>query len=158
MIDKKVGGGSWERFQFPWSNVGDDYDWDTESFSWYNHQGEELQMQESGLYTLDGKSTNGGRNYKRTIFRRNGRKIDITVDDDENNNDDNTNGYRYDQTQKTIDSLKKINDVQKQKLKDSLNKVREQINKKIEKLEDKAPTQEAYLPLSDAKYDFVLHI
>ncbi len=40
IINKKVGWGNNERFQFPWSDNSDDYDWDNESFSWYNHQGE----------------------------------------------------------------------------------------------------------------------
>ncbi|MEO5782330.1 MAG: PspC domain-containing protein, partial [Ginsengibacter sp.] len=54
-INKRLGWGNWERFQFPWTENGEDYDWETESYSWYNHQDEPLVMKEDGLYTLDGK-------------------------------------------------------------------------------------------------------
>ena len=54
-INNKVNSNNWERFQFPWTEDGDYYDWETESYPWYNRKGEELIMKEDGLYTLDGK-------------------------------------------------------------------------------------------------------
>ncbi len=153
IINKRVGWGNWENFRFPWSDNGDNYDWDNESYSWYGHQGEELIMHEDGLYTLDGKRTNEDwGQHRRTMYRKIGpNKIKVTIDDgDENDNP----GYRYDQTQKTIDSLKVIKDKQVQKLKDSLQRKKEELEKKLEKI-DQGTSADA---INGKKFDFILSI
>ena len=157
-INKRIGWGNWERFQFPWSEAGDDYDWETESYSWYNHQGEPLVMKEDGLYTLDGKPASEGWGHKRTIYKKIGpNKVKVTVDDgDEENDGGNTTnpGYRYDQTQKSIDSLKVVKEKQIQKIKDSLQKQKEELEKKLQKIEQNTNAD----ALSDKKFDFIMSI
>ena len=153
IINNRVGWGNWENFQFPWSENGNNYDWDNESYSWYGHQGEELIMHEDGLYTLDGKRTNEDwGQHRRTMYRKVGpNKVKVTIDDgDENDNP----GYRYDQTQKTIDSLKVIKDKQVQKLKDSLQRKKEELEKKLEKI-DQGTSADA---INGKKFDFILSI
>lgn len=169
MINKKVSGGNWERFQFPWSENGDDYDWDNESFSWYNHRGEELIMKEDGLYTLDGRKTNDDGGRSKSYYKRFGsNKIKVTVNDnnddtnieddtkiDNENNNSDKGGYRYDQTQKAIDSLKIIKEKQVQKLKDSLQKKKEELEKKLEKIDQN--NTEAF-GRDNKMFDFTLSI
>jgi phage shock protein PspC (stress-responsive transcriptional regulator) len=153
-INKRLGWGNWERFQFPWTENGDDYDWETESYSWYNHQGEPLVMKENGLYTLDGKPANEGRSRTRTIYKKVGpNKIKVTVDDGDES--DNTNpGYRYDDTQKSIDSLKVVKEKQIQKMKDSLQKKKEELEKKLQKIEQNANAD----AIIGKKFDFIMSI
>jgi phage shock protein PspC (stress-responsive transcriptional regulator) len=156
-INKRVGWGNWERFQFPWTENGDDYDWETESYSWYNHHGEPLVMKEEGLYTLDGRPASEGGGHRRTIYKKIGpNKIKVTVDDQEDNADDQTTnpGYRYDQTQKSIDSLKVVKEKQIQKMKDSLQKKKEELEKKLQKI-DQNTNADAF---SGKKFDFVMSI
>ncbi|MGI8581023.1 MAG: PspC domain-containing protein [Chitinophagaceae bacterium] len=153
-INNKVGWGSSEHFQFPWTEDSNDFDWDSESFSWYQHQGEELIMEEEGLYTLDGKPAyeSGGR--KRTYYKKVGpNKIKVTVDDEDedrrNNSTSDDPGYRYD---RTIDSLKIIREKEVKRIKDSLQKQKEELERKLEKM-DQNPSADAF-----RKYDFVLSI
>ena len=157
IILNHAAGGNWERFQFPWSENGDEYDWDTESFSWYNHQGEELEMREDGLYTLGGKSTREDWDHRRTIYKKFGKnKIKITVNDDEEQNNIPGPGYRYDQTQKAIDSLKLLKEKQMHNLKDSLQKKKEELEKKLEKIDQNNGT-EAF-NCENKMFDFVITI
>ncbi len=153
-INKRVGWGNWERFQFPWTENGDDYDWETESFSWYNHQGEQLIMKEDGLYTLDGKPASEDWRHKRTIYKKIGpNKVKVTVDDGDES-DDNNPGYRYDDTQKSIDSLKVVKEKQIQKMKDSLQKKKEELEKKLQKIDQNTNAD----ALSGKKFDFIMSI
>jgi hypothetical protein len=156
-INNKVRWSNWERFQFPWSENGDDYDWENESFSWYGHQGEELVMKEDGLYTLDGKPASEGWGHRRTYYKKIGpNKIKVTVDDRDDESGNDNPGYRYDQTQKTIDSLKVVKEKQVQKIKDSLLKKKEELEKKLEKI-DQNNNAEAF-GRDSKKFDFVLSI
>ncbi len=153
-INKKVNWGNHERFQFPWAEGEYDYDWESESFSWYNHQGEELIMREDGIYTLDGKQANENWNNKRKYYKRIGPgNIKITVDenDNESNSDDSVDnpGYRYD---RSVDSIRNIKDREVKKLKDSLQKKKEELEKKLEKLDN--TSADAF----GGKYDFILSI
>ena len=156
-INNKIGWGNWENFQFPWSENGD-YDWDNESFSWYDHKGEELIMKEDGLYTLDGRPSNES-GHSRIFYKKSGHGKTVIIEDE---NGDNNPGYRYDQTQQTFDSVKKALDVQKQNRLDSLSKEEEKIKLQKQKLEKASdgttPKQEAYLPANGYGYDFVLSI
>lgn len=153
-INKTLGWNHWEEFHGPWDN----HDWDNNNWDrdevggWENHYGEDLVMRTDGLYTMNGK-----------------RADKYWGNEDENRNDnepsnplpgvkDTTEGYRYDQTQNTIDSLKMVKEKQVQKVKDSLKKEKEKIDKKLEKLDEGKPARvEAFLPLSN-NYDFVLDI
>ena len=149
-INKRINSGNWERFQFPWTDDGDYYDWETESYPWHNHQGEELIMKEDGLYTLDGKKTSEDWGGRRTYYRKVGPgKVRITVDDGDQ---DSTNpGYRY---EKTIDSLQLIKDKEVKRVKDSLQKKKEELEKKLEKL-DQNPSADA---IDWQKFDFIMSI
>lgn len=150
-INKKVAWGNWERFQFPWTEDGNDYDWDTESFSWYGHQDEELIMKDDGLYTLDGKPASERWNKKRTFYKKMGPgNIKITVDEDGNYDTADDPGYRY---ERSIDSLKMIKDREVKKIKDSLQKKKEELERKLEKL-DQTTSADAF----SGKYDFVMSI
>ena len=148
MINNRVNYDSWDRFQFPWTEDGNYYDWETESYPWYNHKDEELIMKGDGLYTLDGKKTSEdwGRRRSRTIYKKVGpNKVKITVDDGD---DSNNPGYRYD---KTIDSLQLIKEKELKRVKDSLQKKKEELEKKLEKLDQSA---DAF----GRKYDFIMGI
>ena len=146
-INKRIGWGNWERFEFPWSNNREDYDWETESYTWYAHQGEELVMQEDGLYTLDGRPANERPTRKRTIYKGVGpNKVKVTIEDGDDSGDP---GYRYD---RTIDSLKIIKEREIRKVKDSLQKKKDELEKKIEKMDQSADA------INGNKFDFVLSI
>ncbi|MDB5198488.1 MAG: PspC protein [Chitinophagaceae bacterium] len=150
-INRRINSGNWERFQFPWTEDGDYYDWETESYPWYNHQEEELIMKEDGLYTLDGKKTSEDWGHRRTIYKQIGpNKIKVTVDDD-GDDDSTAPGYRY---EKTIDSIKIIKEKEVKKVKDSLQKKKEELEKKLEKL-DQSPSADA---INAQKFDFILSI
>jgi len=156
-INKTLGWNHWEQFNGPWDNHDWDYNnWDRDEIGgWENHYGEDLVMRTDGLYTMSGKRADKDWGHEEN--------------NEENRNDnepsnpipgtkDTTEGYRYDQTQNTIDSLKVVKEKQVQKVKDSLKKQKEQIDKKLEKLDEGKPARvEAYLPLSN-NYDFVLDI
>jgi hypothetical protein len=153
-INKKVSWGNRERFQFPWADGENNYDWDTESFPMHNYQGEELIMREDGLYTLDGKPANENWNNKRKYYKRIGPgNIKITVDenDNETNSDDSVDnpGYRYD---RSVDSIRNIKEREVKKLKDSLQKKKDELEKKLEKLDN--TSADAF----GGKYDFILSI
>jgi hypothetical protein len=150
-IDKKIGWGGGEHFQFAWTDNREDYDWDDESFSWYNHKGEELIMKEDGLYTLDGKSTAEDWGRSRRHYKRYGVDNDRDVFEEKIDS-----GYRYDQTQKAIDSLKVVKQRQVQKLKDSLQRKKEELERKLEKIEQN-DGNEAFTRDSQ-RFDFVLSI
>ncbi|MEO5782420.1 MAG: hypothetical protein ABIQ07_04065, partial [Ginsengibacter sp.] len=154
-VNKRFGWGNWERFQFPWTENGEDYDWETESYSWYNHQDEPLVMKEDGLYTLDGKPANESWRHKRTIYKKVGpNKIKVTVDDGDESDDTTNPGYRYDDTQKSIDSLKVVKEKQIQKMKDSLQKKKEELEKKLQKIDQNTNAD----ALSGKKFDFIMSI
>ena len=156
-INKKFRDMHWEHFNGPWNN-GDwdwDSDWDKDEIrGWQNHYGEDLVMKADGLYTLDGKPADGD------IHNDNGDENNRDGNDEMNRSkSDTTQGYRYEETQKTIDSLKMIKDRQMKIMKDSLKKEKDQIEKKLEKLEDKQPVKEqAYFRPDNQRNDFVLHI
>jgi hypothetical protein len=146
-INNRVNSNHWERFQFPWSEDGNEYDWETESFSWYNHKDEPLVMKEDGLYTLDGKRTNDDYSHRRNYYRRSAPgDTKVTVDP----SDTNDPGYRYD---KTIDSLQIIKEKEVKRVKDSLQKQKEELEKKLQKL-DQSPSADAF----GRKYDFIMSI
>jgi hypothetical protein len=115
-------------------------------------------MKEDGLYTLDGKRTDEdwGR-HRRTYYKKVGpNKVKVTIDGDENDNDNSIDnpGYRYDQTQKTIDSLKVIKEKQVQKLKDSLQRKKEELEKKLEKIDQNTSAD----AIGGKEFDFILSI
>ena len=144
-INNRVSSDNWERFQFPWTEDGNYYDWETESFPWYNHKDEELIMKEDGLYTLDGKKTSEDWGQRRSTYRRVGpNKVRVTVEDGDSSNP----GYRY---EKTIDSLQLIKEKEIKRMKDSLRKQKEELDKKLEKLDQSA---DAF----GRKYDFIMGI
>ena len=146
-ISKRMGWGNWERFEFPWTDNREDYDWETESYSWYAHQGEELVMQENGLYTLDGRPANERPAHRKIIYKGIGpNKTKVTIEDGEEPGDP---AYRYD---KTIDSLKIIKEREIRKVKDSLQKKKDELEKKIEKMDQSADA------INGSKFDFVLSI
>ncbi len=144
-INKRIGWGNWERFEFPWSDNRDDYDWETESYTWYAHQGEELVMQEDGLYTLDGRPANERPTHRRTIYKGAGPNK-VTIEDGDESGDP---GYRYD---KTIDSLRIIKEKEIRKVKDSLQKKKDELEKKLEKMDQSADA------INGNTFDFVLSI
>ncbi len=118
-------------------------------------------MQEDGLYTLDGRKTSEERGRKISYYKRFGKKnVKVTVD--ENNNDDaddnnnNNSGYRYNQTQKAIDSLKVIKEKQVKNLKDSLEKKKEELEKRLEKI-DQSNGTEAFTR-DNKRFDFIVII
>ncbi len=157
-INKKLGWRNWEHFNGPWRS--DEWDWDAswdedEVDGWENHYGEDLVMRSDGLYTLDGKPAD------RDINNEYRRENDNDWNEENNRTlpGDSIEGYRYEQTQKSIDSLNGIKDKQMQKVKDSLKEVKEQIDRTLEKLENKeAFNTEAFLQLNDQPYDFVVDI
>jgi hypothetical protein len=151
-INQRVGWGDWEHFQFPWSDNRDDYDWGTESYSWYNHRDEELIMKEDGLYTLEGKRTTDDDWNDRRYYRRYGPgKVRVTIDEngEEHLEDSTRPGYRYD---KTIDSIQTIKEKEVKRIKDSLQKKKEELDKKLEKLDQSADA------FNGQKFDFVVSI
>ncbi len=154
-IDKRVNSGNQERFHFPWTEDGDEYDWDNESFSWYGHRDEELVMKEDGLYTLDGKPVNESWNRKRTYHQRIGPgNIRIMVDDEgnENNTVDTASdpGYRY---ERSIDSLRIIKEKEVKRIRDSLQKKKEELERKLEKIDQTTSTD-----TFNGKFDFIMNI
>lgn len=140
-INRKIG-----RYNFgnvgPWTDW-EDHDWDSEEHGW--DFGEEYTMRADGLYTLDGKKAYET-NEQRQQRRRHELKDDSNDEDqlDEDGNITVNPGYRYEQTEKKIDSLKQIKNLQIQKVKDSLEKAKEEINKTLQKLEDKNQREEAH--------------
>jgi hypothetical protein len=157
-INKRLGWRNWEHFNGPWRSAEWDWDasWDEDEVDgWENHYGEDLVMRSDGLYTLDGKPAD------RNINDEHREENNNDWDDDNNRTlpGDSIEGYRYEQTQKSIDSLNALKDKQMQKVKDSLKEVKEQIDRKLEKLENRdSLSTEAYLQLNDRRYDFVLDI
>jgi hypothetical protein len=165
-INKKLSWRNRVHFNGPWRS--DEWEWnsdwdDSEIDGWENHYGKDLIMKADGLYTLDGKRADK--------FWDNGTPRDENEWDNnnDNNNNDNNNkpeldslpgGYRYDETQKAIDSLQNLKEKQVQKLKDSLKKVKDDIERSLEKLEEnKTPDQQAFTPpFHDRRLNFVLHI
>jgi hypothetical protein len=147
-INRRINSGNWERFQFPWTEDGEYYDWETESYPWYNRQGEEVIMMEDGLYTLDGKPVSEWNGHKKLRFRNvgPGKKIIIEEGDD----DSSSPGYRY---EKTIDSIRIIKEKEVKRVKDSLQKQKEELEKKLEKM-DQSASADAF----GRKFDFILGI
>ncbi|MEO7802462.1 MAG: PspC domain-containing protein, partial [Ginsengibacter sp.] len=126
-INKKLGWRNYAHFNGPWN--GNDWDWDNNNWDdnevdgWENHYGQDLLMKADGLYTPDGKRADK--------YWDNGTPRDDNDWDNHNNNkaerDTISGGYRYDETQKTIDSLQILKETQMQKMKDSLKKVKDDI-------------------------------
>ncbi len=159
-INKKLSWRNWVHFNGPWRP--DEWEWNSdwdnsEMNGWENHYGKDLIMKADGLYTLDGKRADK--------YWDNG----TPRDENEWNNNDNNNkpeldslpgGYRYDETQKAIDSLQNLKEKQVQKMTDSLKKVKDDIERSLEKLEEsKTPNQQAFTPpFHDRRLNFVLHI
>ncbi|MEO6453342.1 MAG: PspC domain-containing protein [Ginsengibacter sp.] len=155
-INKRFRNTRWEHFNGPWNS--DNWDWDSdwdrdEIKGWERHYGEDLIMKTDGLYTLDGRLAD--KDYHSNEY-----------DDNRDWNDENnlrkpgtTPGYRYEETQKAIDSLRMIKDTQMQIMKDSLKKAKDEIEKNLEKLENKIPVKEqAYYRPDNQRNDFVVHI
>ncbi|HUS00657.1 MAG TPA: PspC domain-containing protein, partial [Chitinophagaceae bacterium] len=149
LINKRVNSGNWEHFQFPWTENGDYYDWETESFPWYNHQGEELIMQQDGLYTLDGKPVSEWGDHKKLRFRNVGPGKRIIIEDGDE--DSSSPGYRY---ERSIDSLRIVKEKEVKRVKDSLQQKKEELEKKLEKL-DQSPSADA---INRQKFDFIMSI
>ncbi|MEP6615321.1 MAG: PspC domain-containing protein [Ginsengibacter sp.] len=155
-INKTLGWNHWEEFNGPWGDHNWDNSWDKDEMGgWENHYGDDLIMKQDGLYTMNGMKADRNWNTDENENRN----------DDRDRNDgstpvikDTTGGYRYDQTQNAIDSLKLLKEKQVQKVRDSLKKAKEQIDKSLEKLEETKPAKvEAFSPISN-QYDFVLDI
>ena len=151
-VDNNVGWGNWEHFQFPWSNNDEDYDWGNQDYNWWNHHNEDLIMKADGLYTIDGDPVDV---HHKQIKTRNRRYLN-NEDNDIPSTPDPAGTYRYEQTQKKIDSLQVIKDRQMNKLKDSLEKAKEQIDNKLQKIQD--GTQQEAFTHRDDRQDFVLVI
>lgn len=158
-INKKLTWRNYEHINGPWND--NEWEWnnewdDSEVDGWENHYGQDLIMKADGLYTLDGKRADK--------YWDNGTSRDENDWDDNNNynseRDTLTDGYRYDETQKTIDSLQNLKERQMQKMKDSLKKVKDDIERSLEKLdENKTPDQQAFTPpFHDRRLNFFLHI
>ncbi len=145
-----VGWGNWEHFQIGWNNADDDYDWGNQEFSWWGNHNEDLIMKADGLYTLDGEPVDVHRKQVKS------RKHKYMSEDGSDGPmpPDAPGTYRYEQTQRKIDSLQSIKDRQIQKLKDSLEKVRDQIDNKIQKIEN-GTSQEAFIQHDDRYSDFI---
>ena len=163
-INRSVGWGNWIHYPGPINNnEWYDEEWDAELHGW--DLGEDYVMKEDGLlYTLNGKPADRGaynRIYKKSSDNSNDGNDD-NGDADDNVNQNNSGGYRYEKTQKTLDSVKKALDIQKQRTIDSLNKVEEKIKlqkQKLQKTEDgTAPKQEAFHSLSSYPSDFIVSI
>ncbi|MEO6328053.1 MAG: PspC domain-containing protein [Ginsengibacter sp.] len=155
-VNKKFRDMRWEHFNGPWNN-GDwnwDSDWDKgEVRGWQKHYSEDLIMKADGLYTLDGKAAD--KDYHNNEYDDN-REWN---DDNNRSKPDTTHGYRYEETQKSIDSLRMIQNRQIQLMKDSLKKAKDQIEKNLEKLETKSVAkEEAYIKFNNQKSDFIVHI
>ena len=149
-INQRVNYNNWEHFQFPWTEDGNDYDWEEESYSWYNHKGEELKMKEDGLYTSDGKSTKDEGGRRRVYYKKDGPgNVKVLIDD--NGEKDDNPGYRY---EKAIDSIQIIKEKELKRVKDSLRMKKEELEKKLEKL-DQSPSADA---INTEKFDFIMSI
>jgi len=138
-IDKNFGNGNRVRFG-PFFSGNDRWYYDNDDNDYEYNYGEEYLMKKDGLYTLDGR-------------RSDGRDEDWSnSSDDQNlNQNDNNGGYRYDSNNKidslknaqkqelqkmqsAVDSMKAEQKKEVEKMKDSLNKAKEEIDQKIEKL------------------------
>ena len=151
-INKRFRDMRWEHFNGPWNDDNWDWnsDWDRDEVrGWDRHYGEDLVMKADGLYTLDGQRAD------RDWNNDNNRDWD---DDTNQPRVDTTRGYRYEETQKTIDSLKTIQEKQLQIMKDSLKKAKDQIDKKLENLENKNAAKAAVYQWPTGQTDFILNI
>jgi phage shock protein PspC (stress-responsive transcriptional regulator) len=138
-IDKNFGNGNRVRFG-PFFSGNDRWYYDNDDNDYEYNYGEEYVMKKDGLYTLDGR-------------RSDGRDEDWnnSSDDQNLNQNDNNGGYRYDSNNKidslknaqkqelqkmqsAVDSMKAEQKKEVEKMKDSLNKAKEEIDQKIEKL------------------------
>jgi phage shock protein PspC (stress-responsive transcriptional regulator) len=138
-IDKNFGNGNRVRFG-PFFSGNDRWYYDNDDNDYEYNYGEEYLMKKDGLYTLDGR-------------RSDGRDEDWnnSSDDQNLNQNDNNGGYRYDSNNKidslknaqkqelqkmqsAVDSMKAEQKKEVEKMKDSLNKAKEEIDQKIEKL------------------------
>ena len=167
-IDRNFDRGNRVRFG-PFFAGNDAWYYDNDQNDYDYSYDQEYVMKEDGLYTLDGRRSDG----------RNDDSNSNSTDDQSNENPaaiDNNGGYRYDQNNK-VDSLKNVQEKQLKKLqsavdsmkaeqkkevekmKDSLNKAKEEINQKIQKLN--APTA-FYQNPSEQKipenYSFIMYI
>ncbi|MEP6595420.1 MAG: PspC domain-containing protein [Ginsengibacter sp.] len=148
-INKRFRDTHWEHFSGPWNdgNWNWDSDWDKDEVrGWDKHFGEDLVMKADGLYTLYGQRADKDWN------NDNNRDWD---DQTNQRKPDTTHGYRYEETQKSADSLKIIQERQIQKMKDSLKKAKDQIDKKQE---DKNAAKEAVYQWPGNQTDFIVNI
>ncbi len=159
-INRRFKDTRWEHFNGPWNNGNWDWDQDwnrDEIKGWENNYGEDLIMKTDGLYTLDGNATD-------MDMHRDNRDEDNSDDNNDKINrskPDTSQGYRYQETQKAIDSLNIIKQKQLQIIKDSLKKAKDQIEKKLENLDsnyNQLPKEQAYSRPDNQKNDFVMHI
>ena len=150
------------RFEGFWRNNYDWYDYNDNNGDYDYERGVEYVMREDGLYTLDGRRSDG-----------NNDEWNSSENNDQNTNQ-NDGGYRYNQNidsvkkiqekqiqtmQQKVDSLKAVHEDELKKLKDSLQKEKDQINQKLEKLDTKTAS---YQYKSETKipenYSFIMYI
>ena len=109
-----VGNSNWER---DWDN-----DWDSEeNIRWQSDV--DYVMKEDGLYTLTGKKADGWNDKKRSLDKNYERS-------------DNSDGYRYNEYDKKADSVRKIQELKRQRGLDSLDRIQEKIDKIKDSLEN----------------------
>ncbi|MEO5646734.1 MAG: hypothetical protein ABIQ56_00145, partial [Chitinophagaceae bacterium] len=138
-MHKQLGRHNWVQFG-PWDNRYQYDDWESREHGW--DYGEEYVMRADGLYTLDGhKASDPDNDDRRNRFRRDNKRDNIRIESAEVGD-----GYRFEQTDKKIDSLQQIKDLQMQKFKDSLERAKDEIDKTIQKLEEKNRREEAHNP------------
>ncbi|MGN6196146.1 MAG: PspC domain-containing protein [Ginsengibacter sp.] len=138
-IDKGFDHGNFVQFG-PFFSGNDRWYYDNDDNDYEYNYGEEYVMKEDGLYTLDGR-------------RSDGRDEDWNNSSDTQNlnQNDNNGSYRYNsknkidslknaqkqelqKMQSAVDSMKAEQKKEVEKMKDSLNKAKEEIDQKIEKL------------------------
>ncbi len=158
-VNRKFKDMRWEHINGPWNNSNWDWDsdWDKDEIKgWQDHYGEDLIMRADGLYTLNGKRADIDYSNNDNNDEEDNRKWN-----DENNQrlPDTTHAYRYEETQKSIDSLNMIKDKEIQLMKDSLKRAKDQIEKNLEKLENnKLPKEQAFFRTDNHRNDFIVHI
>jgi phage shock protein PspC (stress-responsive transcriptional regulator) len=147
-LHKALGRYSWHGG--PWR----DWDYDdyatNEEHGW--EYGEEYTMRADGLYTLTGeKAYDDDRRRGRSRFEAEDGNVPAPPASD----------YRFEDTDKKIDSLKEIKRLQMQKLKDSLDRIQknqEELQRTLQQLQDKDERQEAHRAPELTPYSGILEV